>query len=122
MYAIHGGVATTNLTDRNVSSAMTRLMGATQDVNYGQADPEDVITALRQGDEENTITVNGTMGPPDFNGRGARTTLPSVYCVDLDPEGTENAMLFHADELRYRPETESLEGDDPCSIVGFMEE
>ena len=45
--------------------------------------------------------------------------------IDLDPEGTDNAMEFYPDVLRYNPEDESLTsptGEDPCSIDGFLGE
>ena len=83
----------------------------------------DVIEFLRTTeDDESSLTVNGIMGLPDFNGAGARTSLPGVYCIDFDPEGTDNAMTYFPDVLRYEPETQTLSGDDPCSIDGFMAE
>lgn len=120
MYAMHGGIATTNLTGRNVAQGMTRLLGGDLSLNVGQDDVVRIIDFLRTSD--NSLTVNGTMGPPNFNGSGARSTLPSVYCVDFDPEGTGNTMTHFPDVLRYNPEDESLNGEDPCSIDGFMAE
>jgi hypothetical protein len=118
MYAIHGGKTITNITGRDVSRGMTRLVGGSIEHDVGWDDINDVIDVLRSTDL--FITVNGTLGPPEFNGRGARTSLPGVYCIDLDPHGTNDEMAFYPDVLRYHADTELLIGDDPCSITGFM--
>jgi hypothetical protein len=85
-----------------------------------------VIQALRSGDEDGYIKLHGTMGPPDFRPSGARVNLPSIYCIDLDPQGTQvDQMAFYPDVLKYNPDDESLSspsGEDPCSIEGFLEE
>jgi hypothetical protein len=98
---------------------MKRLLGGPQAYDVGRSDVDAVISALRT-DEDTDITLNGTLGPPDFNGSGARKSLPSVYCIDLDPELTDNEMAFYPDVLKYNPESGLLEGPDPCSIVDFM--
>ncbi len=122
MYAIHGGVKIANMTGLDVARGMTRLLGG--DLEYDIGDRDDILPAISalRSNEDVFITLNGTMGPPDFNGSGARSGLPSIYCIDHDPSGSENEMAFFPDELRYNPDTELLEGDDPCSITGFMED
>lgn len=125
MYAIHGGVAINNLTGLNVSYGMTRLLGPGTNYEVYRGDPNQVIQALRSGDEDGYITLEGTMGPPAFRPSGARINLPSVYCFDRDPDGTDDAMMFHPDVLKYDPMTETLSspsGEDPCSIDGFLED
>lgn len=125
MFAIHGGVATTNLTGLNVSYGMTRLLGPGTRYDVYRSDPTRLIQDLRSGDQDGYVTLHGTMGPPDFRPTGARVNLPSVYCIDLAPGGENNAMEFYPDVMKYDPVEESLSspsGDDPCSIVGFVEE
>lgn len=125
MYAIHGGVKTSNLTGLDVSRGMTRLLGGGDDYEVFNSNANVVIKELRSGEQDGYITLYGTMGPPDFRPSGARASLPSVYCIDLDPDGTDNQMEFHPDVLRYDPDDESLtspSGEDPCSIDGFVGE
>ena len=126
MYAIHGGVALKNLTGLNVSEGMTRLLGPGTDYDVVLSEPNQIIQTLRSNDQDGYLTLEGTMGPPDFRPTGARINLPSIYCIDLDPEGTEvNQMAFNPDVMKYNPTDESLSspsGDDPCSIDGFLGE
>jgi len=125
MYAIHGGVKTANLSGRDVASGMNRLLGGGTDWEIFNDDSYEVIKDLRSGDQDGFITLYGTMGPPDFRPSGARTGLPGIYCIDLDPMGSGNEMAYYQDALRYNPDDQSLyspSGNDPCSIDGFMGE
>jgi len=123
MCAIHGGVKTANLTGRDVASGMNRLLGGGDEFEVFNSDAYDVIDELRDGEQDSFITLNGTMGPPDFRPSGARASLPGIYCIDLDPEGTDHQMEFHPDVLRYDSDDQSLYSptdEDPCSIDGFL--
>jgi len=128
MYAIHGGGPVTNLTGVNVSTGMTRLLGPGDPFPVGPTYADAVIDELRSGEEDGYITLNGTMGPPDFRPSGARVNFPSIYCIDLDPDpdAIDGAMAFFPDVIDYTPGEEGDGGtltstEDPCSIAGFME-
>jgi hypothetical protein len=92
------------------------LSGPAQDVGRLK------IPAAMQSLANGNITLNGTMGPPDFDPlNGTRRTPGSVFCINPGPNGA----TFVPDVLRYVPSTNaddatdaSLSGDFPC-FTGF---
>lgn len=118
MDAIHGGGTITDISGRDLSRGMRRLLGGEVAYDVGRRDAYAVIDELWD-EEETDITLNGTLGPPDFSGSGARASVPSVHCYDFD---SEDVMTYYPDVLKYNMETGLLEGPDPCSIVDFMME
>jgi hypothetical protein len=116
MYAI-GAVATqdTLRTGEAIPSGMRRLIGTTDNpYDVGTADLPNALAQVASGA---TIQLDGTMGPPSWNGNGTRNMPGSVYCIDV----TNN---YRPDVLRYRETTPNdassaiLEGDFTCFDFG----
>jgi hypothetical protein len=61
------------------------------------------------------VTFQGALGTPDFDTRsGAQRSVGALYCYV--PDGASFAPRY--DVLRYRPSTQSLDGDFDC-FIGF---
>lgn len=98
------------LTGRDMARGMTRLLSGPTTYGVGRRDMTYALQALENPTSK--ITLNGTLGPPDFEpSTGVRRQPGSVWCID------EQGVQF-SDVLRYDPETQELTGDFPC-IDGF---
>jgi hypothetical protein len=65
-------------------------------------------------DDEPALALHGTLGPPDFDVEtGTREAQASVYCVGPHDEYPE-LMVYKYDVLRYRAESDTLEGEFSC--------
>ena len=97
-------VSASPLKGDDLSQGMTRLLDGPA-FNVG---PDDVTSAYRAlGVANSSITLNGAMGPPDFDRHtGARTTPGTVWCVD-------ETYTMRADVLRLNAAGQ-LTGDFPC--------
>jgi hypothetical protein len=89
----------------NLAFAMPRLLAGRLEYDVG---PNDLPSAYQELQIPNTsITLNGTMGPPDFDPEtGARFTAGTVWCLDQD-------YVKRTDVLRL-DDTGKLAGDFPC--------
>lgn len=111
MYAIAGAGNPAELRGREIALGMNRLLGGKTSFSVGPTDANDVVGYLR-GSSNSTLTLEGTMGPPDFNrSSGARSGLPSVYCLTDQGAYVQNAMTYDAGN-------QSLVGTPPC-ITGW---
>jgi hypothetical protein len=64
----------------DLALGMNRLIGGRDTFNVG---PDELPAAfLDLQTETGNITLNGTLGPPDFDSTGARSTPGTVYCFD----------------------------------------
>jgi hypothetical protein len=91
------------VTGPDLAVGIRRLLSGSSVYSVGPADLASAWAELSQ--TGNSVTLNGTMGPPDFEPRtGTRATPGSVWCVDQDGR-------THADVLRLNAE-QQLVGDD----------
>jgi hypothetical protein len=105
VYAI-AGAATSFRDGRDMASpGMRQLLGGNLSLGVG---PRDMGQAMDNLFNNTAITLNGTMGPPDFNVlTGARNAFGSVWCIDA-------SLAPQSDVLRYNATTKTLDGDFPC--------
>jgi len=92
------------LTDgSSLVTGMSRLLnGEPHDV--GALDLSPALQALGRG----PITLNGTMGPPNFNiVTGGRDDVAAVWCVD-------STKKTQTDVLRYQASDGTMQGTFPC--------
>lgn len=107
MYSIVGAGTPPRLTGKEVALGMTRLLSGKTKFNVGSKDVNSIIGNLR-GSPDSFISLQGTMGPPDFNtSTGARRGAPSVYCIDSDGNYLQNVMIYDAVE-------KTLSGSPAC--------
>lgn len=80
--------------------------------------PTDLVDALGylEGDPGNTIALQGTLGPPDFDEHGGRRGVGSAWCLERAPLPTSGVLTWHIhfDALRYDPAGATLSGNFPC--------
>jgi hypothetical protein len=105
-YLIYSAAAAsgTPLRGDDLKIGMRRLLNG-RAFNVGPGDLADAYREL--GIAGNTITLNGAMGPPDFDARtGARSTPGTVWCLD-------EHLTVRTDVLRLDADGH-LAGDFPC--------
>jgi hypothetical protein len=108
MYAIAAVGNAPRLTGKEVASGMLRLINPDSSAELIRVGYDDVPKGLLTLSMGFDIELMGTLGPPEFNqGTGARTGIPSVYCVDAQKNRIEDA-------LRYDPDTGMLTGSQAC--------
>lgn len=89
----------------DLAQGMRRLLGGGAEFTVGPDDLSAAFVALEP--PKSTITLHGTLGPPDFDVRtGVRNNPGSVWC--MDQAGTQ-----HSDVLRLDPSND-LVGNFPC--------
>jgi ABC-type branched-subunit amino acid transport system substrate-binding protein len=89
-------------------AAMPRLFHGAE-YGVGPDDIANVYTALEE--PEATITLDGTLGPPDFDeASGVRRATPSVFCF----EATQTSLTLRVDVLRYDSDMDEFTGTYPC--------
>lgn len=94
----------------DLASGMLRLLNG-EPYDIGKDDLSSAFSALNRSSDA-TITLNGTLGPPDFDREtGGRISPGSVWCVD---DGLEQRV----DVLRFDEGTQTLVGSFPC-FTGF---
>jgi hypothetical protein len=118
LYAAAAGAEGREPMGTDVANGMQRLLrGIRYDVG-----PKDLVDAMRylEEDRERTISLYGTLGPPDFDANGARRGTGSVWCIDEIEDALSGATAWHLhfDTLRFDPEQGVLTGALPC-IEGF---
>jgi hypothetical protein len=121
IYAAAGAAKGAPTTDGDgLSRGMRLLLGGRNEYNVGDDDIPDAMLALRAGTE---ITLNGTLGPPDFDeNTGAREAPGSVWCMDSTPSAGATTTL-RSDVLRYQagpggdPTLATLEGNFPPACI-----
>ncbi len=110
LYALAAAPSDAPPTGDGLALGMKRLL-AGDAFGVGKDDLPGAFSAL-SGDAETTISLNGTLGPPDFDpATGGRVSPGSVWCVDA----SGNQRI---DVLRYDPEGNLLTGTFPC-FSGF---
>lgn len=109
LYAI-AAASTAPLTGASIAQGMQRLIDGPVSYNVGPEDIGKLVAYLRK-DPEAKVSLQGTMGPPDFDlETGARHGKPSVYCI--------RTSGFVQNAMTYDEETGLLKGSPPC-IPGF---
>lgn len=109
LYAI-AAASTGPISGTSIAEGMRRLIDGPVSYDVG---PEDIgkLVALLRRDPEAHVSLQGTMGPPDFDiETGARHGKPSIYCISTS-DYVQNAMTYDSD-------TGTLVGDPPC-VPGF---
>jgi len=108
MYAIAAVGNAPRLTGKEVAGGMLRLINpdsGAEPIRMGTEDIPKGLLTLSMGFD---IALMGTLGPPTFNqATGARTGIPSIYCVDPQKNRIEDA-------LGYDPDTGRLTGTQAC--------
>jgi hypothetical protein len=106
-YLLYAGIAAGTkvpLVGPDLTLGMRRLLSGRSEFAVGPEDLPGAYKALQTPNE--TITLNGAMGPPDFDDTGARHDSSTVWCLMPD-------RSVKIDVLRLNSEG-SLEGDFPC--------
>jgi len=103
-YMIYSAAAVLSRTPKLTGGDLARGMRQLVDFNgptfgVGVDAINGALTALANG----PIRLDGTLGPPDFDARGGRSTPGTVWCA-----GPQDTTLY-SDVLRYDPETGELE-------------
>jgi hypothetical protein len=88
----------------DIVDGMDRLQASTA-FEVGTEDMSDAFGVLATANR--TITLNGTLGAPNFDTTGARSDPGSVWCLNVGPTWT-------ADVLRYDSMSGDLVGTFPC--------
>jgi hypothetical protein len=90
---------------------MPRLLSGQLAFGVGANDLDEAMPQVSLG---SAITLNGTMGPPDFDPiTGTRQAPASIWCVD-------STRASRPDVLRYNTATKTLDGDFPTNCInGF---
>lgn len=88
----------------NLASGMSRLLSGLP-INVGSRDLPQGVQALTTSTAG--ITLNGTLGPPNFDINGGRDDAGTVWCYD-------SAMTLQSDVLRYNAVDGTMEGTFPC--------
>jgi hypothetical protein len=105
LYAAIAAGARATLTGPDLTTGMRRLLGGSSAFAVGPTDLPDASRQLRT--PSNSITLNGAMGPPDFDAAtGVRHDSSTVWCVGPD-------LAVHADVLRLDGDG-NLTGDFSC--------
>lgn len=113
LYAVASnvGINVELLRGSRVTRRMLELIdpGATTLVNVGVLD---LYTTLNTLDNGLTVQLSGTLGPPDFDTRGIRRTVASVWCIDADGAVRPDVFTYDEahDELVAGPSWEA----EPC--------
>jgi hypothetical protein len=97
----------------DIARGMHRLLEG-DPYNVGFADIAKITAALK--DEDSTIELNGTLGPPDFDKKGIHVDPGSVYCF-LDGG---SGVTYFPDALRYDRAAGMFDGSFPC-FTGFKD-
>jgi hypothetical protein len=115
VYSVVGAGAVPTLSGLDVAQGMPRLLSG---VTYtmGPADTGNITGALGSG-PRSTISLLGTLGPPNFNrGTGSRTGEGSVYCISGGVDAGVASYLY--DAIRLTPAADggapSFGGPLPC--------
>jgi hypothetical protein len=91
------------LTGTTVASGMLRLVAASgTSYAMGTSDMGNVFSTLTQS-TASTVYLDGTLGPPIFNGYGARVTQGDVYCATINQataDGGTASTVFTYDAMR----------------------
>ncbi len=105
IYAAAAAGPVSPLIGADLAQGMRRLLAGRLEFDVGPDDLPGAYVALQT--PNSSITLNGTMGPPDFDpDTGARVSPGTVFCID-------SASVDHADVLRLDGEGH-LVGDFPC--------
>ena len=90
----------------SIARGMTRLLDGTSfDVGA-----EDIPRAVQHLEGPDGISLQGTLGPPEFDETGARLASGSVWCVADD----DGELAAHFDVLRVDGANGELRGDFDC--------
>lgn len=101
-------------TGPQIANGMRRLLGG-DPFDVGPTHIADVFETLAE--EDATVELVGTLGPPDFNARtGVRLGTTSVFCFSKTSTTT---VVPRVDVLRYDLELNEFRGDFPC-FPGFF--
>ena len=69
-------------------------------------------------DEESTVELTGTLGPPNFDlEQGVRIDPGGIYCFQDSASMTDT--VFYPDALRYQRDSSSFSGNFPCFDAFF---
>jgi hypothetical protein len=109
MYGVAAGGSTLGrFNGFDIRDGLRRVSGGSQDFEVGRRDLPAALGALASPSA--FITLNGTLGAPNFDSAtDARTDPGSVWCV------SDNAGTQLVDVLRYDSTTGELVGDFPCN-------
>ncbi|HTQ03256.1 MAG TPA: hypothetical protein VMI54_05345 [Polyangiaceae bacterium] len=83
------------LQGHDMVNGMRRLLSGNDPFDVGPDDLERAVVELETPDA--SITLNGTMGPPNFSSDGVRHTPGSVYCIDQNGDRRSDVLTLDGD-------------------------
>jgi hypothetical protein len=116
-YAMYGAGSVAELTGPGIARGMLRLLDGRQTYTVGPAEIGSVFSALSVPSA--TLTLNGTLGPPNFDHQtGVRVEAGSVFCFERPSDGSTLVALRNQ-VLRYDLGNKTFVGSFPC-FPGFF--
>jgi hypothetical protein len=94
----------------DLARGMGRLLSGPQTFGVGARDLPDAAAALINSSAG--ITLNGTLGPPNFDINGGRDDAGSVWCFN-------NIGLQRSDVMTYNKDTQQMDGSLDACFPGF---